>query len=117
MTPKIGDHGVGPCGLIVSVKRLELFFTSTTILQIDPKQKLLIAFHFPLGFHSWGSPKGRHDLHVPVLTSQKFCSVSGGNIIMHIFFIQERGGHFVFHNDPLTVCLIFSIFGRAFCFL
>ncbi len=68
MTPKIGDHGVGPCGLVVYVKTVELFFTSTTILQIDPKQKLLIAFHFPLGFHSWGSPKGRHDLHAPVMT-------------------------------------------------
>jgi hypothetical protein len=36
----------------VSEKNRIINFTSTTMLQIDPKQKILIAFYFPLAFLS-----------------------------------------------------------------
>ncbi len=48
----------------VTEKNRIIIFTSTTMLQIDPKQKFLIAFYFSLAFLSWGSPKGRRDLQV-----------------------------------------------------
>jgi hypothetical protein len=48
----------------VTEKNRVIIFTSTTMLQIDPKQKFLIAFYFPLAFLSWESPKGRRDLQV-----------------------------------------------------
>jgi hypothetical protein len=36
----------------VTEKNRIIIFTSTTMLQIDPKQKFLIAFYFPLAFLS-----------------------------------------------------------------
>jgi hypothetical protein len=48
----------------VTEKNRIIIFTSTTMLQIDPKQKFLIAFYFSLAFLSWGSPKGSCDLKV-----------------------------------------------------
>jgi hypothetical protein len=41
------------------------------------------------------------------MTCQKFCSVSGSKFIKQMFFIQEQGGHSVFHNAPLLFCLDF----------
>jgi hypothetical protein len=48
----------------VTEKNRIIIFTSTTMLQIDPKQKFLIAFYFSLAFLSWASPTGRRDLQV-----------------------------------------------------
>ncbi len=60
------------------------------------------AFHFSKCPSSWEKKK-KIMQDFTVMTCQKFCSVSGGNLIKHIFSSWSREGISFFHNAPPPV--------------